>query len=213
MKNSALRQKKILKFLRSVNSLSLGEILDLFNKENFVVTQITIIRDLKKLEEQNHILKKESGKLARYQINISYSLLETVNLDEYFSHEDHKRNAQTSFSFEVLDTLRGEIFLPEEKEELQSLHQNFLNKFAQFSSEVSIQKEFERIIIEFSWKSSRIEGNTYSLLETERLIKEHKTSDGKTQEEAKMILNHKTVFDFVLNNKEYFSSFSRKKLE
>jgi Fic family protein len=45
------------------------------------------------------------------------------------------------------------------------------------------------------------------------LIKEHKTTDGKTAEEAKMILNHKEVFDFVLNNKQYFTTISRIKIE
>lgn len=53
------------------------------------------------------------------------------------------------------------------------------------------QKEMERLGIDLSWKSSQIEGNTYSLLETERLLKDKQTAAGKTKEEAVMLLNHK----------------------
>ena len=57
--------------------------------------------------------------------------------------------------------------------------------------------------IDLSWKSSQIEGNTYSLLETERLLKEKETAAGKTKEEATMLLNHKDALDFIIDNPEY----------
>ncbi len=44
-----------------------------------------------------------------------------------------------------------------------------------------MRKEFERLAIDLSWKSSQIEGNTYSLLETERLLKEKETAAGKSK--------------------------------
>ncbi len=47
-----------------------------------------------------------------------------------------------------------------------------------------MRKEFERLAIDLSWKSSQIEGNTYSLLETERLLKEKETAAGKSKAEA-----------------------------
>jgi Fic family protein len=52
-----------------------------------------------------------------------------------------------------------------------------------------------RLAIDFSWKSSQIEGNTYSLLETETLLNDKKTASGKTKEEATMLLNHKDTID------------------
>jgi len=58
----------------------------------------------------------------------------------------------------------------------------------------SRKKELERFTIELSWKSSRIEGNTYTLLDTEKLILENKEAVGKTKEETQMILNHKEAF-------------------
>ena len=64
-------------------------------------------------------------------------------------------------------------------------------------------KEMERLGIDLSWKSSQIEGNTYSLLETERLLRERLTASGKTKEEAVMLLNHKEALRFILDNPDY----------
>jgi len=60
-----------------------------------------------------------------------------------------------------------------------------------------LKKEFERLTIELSWKSSQIEGNTYTLLETEELIKENIPVVGHTEDEATMILNHKKTLDYI----------------
>lgn len=57
-----------------------------------------------------------------------------------------------------------------------------------------MKKELERLIIELSWKSSRIEGNTYTLLDTEKLILENKEAIGHNKDEARMILSHKDAF-------------------
>lgn len=56
-------------------------------------------------------------------------------------------------------------------------------------------------MIGLSWKSSQIEGNTYSLLETERLFKEKQEANNKTKEEAIMLLNHKDAITYLLDNK------------
>src|SRR5690606_17786504 len=63
------------------------------------------------------------------------------------------------------------------------------------------------------WKSSQIEGNTYSLLETEKLLKEKETASGKTKEEASMLLNHKEAIDFILQNPNYLQPLSVNKIE
>ncbi|MDB5274953.1 MAG: Fic family protein, partial [Chitinophagaceae bacterium] len=62
-------------------------------------------------------------------------------------------------------------------------------------------KELERFVIEFSWKSSKIEGNTYTLLDTERLIRDGVEAAGHTEDEATMILNHKKAFQYILSTK------------
>lgn len=55
-----------------------------------------------------------------------------------------------------------------------------------------------RLLIDLSWNSSRLEGNTYSLLETERLLNAGEAAQGKDALEAQMILNHKEAIEFLI---------------
>ncbi len=59
---------------------------------------------------------------------------------------------------------------------------------------------FNRLLIDLSWNSSRLEGNTYSLLETERLLNLSKVVQGKDFKEARMILNHKEAIEFLVDS-------------
>ncbi len=58
----------------------------------------------------------------------------------------------------------------------------------------------DRLLIDLSWASSRLEGNTYSLLETEHLIAYGQVANGKDQTETQMILNHKAAIEFLVNS-------------
>ena len=58
---------------------------------------------------------------------------------------------------------------------------------------------YGRLLIDLSWNSSRLEGNTYSLLETERLLELSEIAEGKNLKEAQMIINHKTAIEFLLD--------------
>ncbi len=57
---------------------------------------------------------------------------------------------------------------------------------------------FNRLLIDLSWNSSRLEGNTYSLLETRRLLELGKATEGKNAKETQMILNHKGAIEFLV---------------
>lgn len=59
---------------------------------------------------------------------------------------------------------------------------------------------YNRLLIDLSWNSSRLEGNTYSLLDTERLIQMGEMPEGKNIKEAQMILNHKAAIEFLLES-------------
>ena len=58
-------------------------------------------------------------------------------------------------------------------------------------------KIYNRLLIDLSWNSSRLEGNTYSLLETERLLELGENAEGKDAEETQMILNHKAAIELL----------------
>jgi Fic family protein len=57
-----------------------------------------------------------------------------------------------------------------------------------------------RLLIDLSWNSSRLEGNTYSLLETERLLSGGEMTEGKKAFDAQMILNHKGAIEFLISS-------------
>ncbi len=57
-----------------------------------------------------------------------------------------------------------------------------------------------RLLIDLAWNSSRLEGNTYSLLDTRRLIEFGEQAEGRDQAEAQMILNHKDAIEFLAEN-------------
>jgi hypothetical protein len=55
-----------------------------------------------------------------------------------------------------------------------------------------------RLLIDLSWNSSRLEGNTYSLLDTRRLIELGQEAEGRAHLEAQMILNHRDAIEFLI---------------
>ena len=58
---------------------------------------------------------------------------------------------------------------------------------------------YSRLLIDLSWNSSRLEGNTYSLLETERLLELGEAAESKNALEAQMILNHKAAIELLVD--------------
>lgn len=61
---------------------------------------------------------------------------------------------------------------------------------------------FNRLLIDLSWNSSRLEGNTYSLLETERLLSLGEEAPSKNAIETQMILNHKAAIELLVEQAE-----------
>lgn len=59
-----------------------------------------------------------------------------------------------------------------------------------------------RLLIDLSWSSSRLEGNTYSRLDTQRLIEFGQAAEGKDAKETQMILNHKAAIELIVDEHE-----------
>lgn len=58
----------------------------------------------------------------------------------------------------------------------------------------------QRLLIDLSYNSSRLEGNTYSRLDTQKLVEEGISAEGKVHEETVMIMNHKEAILFLVEN-------------
>ena len=55
-----------------------------------------------------------------------------------------------------------------------------------------------RLLIDLSWASSNLEGNTYTLLDTRQLVERGKAAQGKAAAETQMILNHKAAIELLV---------------
>jgi len=154
--------------------------------------------------QDGSIVVEGKARATRYRLSDQAHLLMPLNLDTYFSLDQDKRQVQTSFNFDLIRQQLPVVtlFTDDEMALLKELQAEFRQHISEMT-ENEYRKEMERLGIDLSWKSSQIEGNTYSLLETERLLRESKTADGKTKEEAVMLLNHKDALRFVLDNPDY----------
>lgn len=164
----------------------------------------TVKRALQTLIAEELIRSIGKGKGTKYELSPAYFVLAPIDTEAYFEREIDERNIRSEFNLTLIEQILSEteLFTQEEIEYLNALQEKFSKNTADLSSE-EFNREFERLAIDLSWKSSQIEGNTYSLLETEQLLKEQQTAAGKTKDEATMLLNHKEALDFILSNKDY----------
>lgn len=203
--------REILQFLH-YHPLSSRE--DIRRGINFQGSDATLKRLIAAGIDAGDIVVEGKARATRYSLSNRAHLLMPLNLDTYFADDIDKRQVQTCFNFDLITHQLPEVdlFTQEETEHLQSLQAVFRTHIDNMS-ENEYRKEMERLGIDLSWKSSQIEGNTYSLLETERLLRESKTAEGKTKEEAVMLLNHKDALRFVLENPDYLQQLSISHIE
>ena len=200
-KNLKDNSSLILEFLKSNPSVSSGEI---HAGIEVKLGYATLKRRLQKLISANLIITHGQGKGTKYLISPVYELVNFIDDEEYFQREIDERNIKESYNHSLIkDTLsKVSVFTDNEFNFLNSLQKIYTENISKLTV-FEYKKELERLAIDLSWKSSQIEGNTYSLLETERLLREKETASGKTKEEAIMLLNHKDAWDFIIENPTY----------
>ena len=174
----------------------------------------TMKRLLSAAVKEGNIETAGRGPATKYKLTPQAHVTMPLDLATYFDKDIDEREVQESFNFDLIrDVLpKVEIFTKEELEVLNAAQMEFV-KNTEGMTELEYRKEMERLGVDLSWKSSQIEGNTYSLLETERLLKDKQTASGKTKEEAIMLLNHKDALDFVLDIPDYLKELSVHRIE
>ncbi len=203
--------RNILEFLHYHPNVSRQEIADGIS---FSESDATLKRLIAKEVENGNILVEGKARATRYALSPQAHLTMPLNIDTYFLKEADERRVQSSFNFELISAQipQAKIFSEDEMQRLDASQALFQKHLAEIS-ESQYRKEMERLGIDLSWKSSQIEGNTYSLLETERLLRESKTADGKTKDEAVMLLNHKDALRFILDHQDYMKQLSIRNIE
>lgn len=205
------RDQQILNYIKKTGASSSKEI---HKNVGISVSYSTLKRTLTKLITEKYLSKTGQGKGTKYNLSPTYELIQPVDIDKYYEREIDEREINEGFNFSIITEVlaKHSVFSDLELMRLNKLQEKFKNNISQLSKN-EYKKEFERLAIDLSWKSSQIEGNTYSLLETERLLKEKETAAGKTKEEATMLLNHKDALDFIIDNPDYLNPLTVSKIE
>ena len=174
----------------------------------------TVKRLLSAAVKEGNIETVGRGPSTKYRLTPQAHVTMPLDLATYFDKDIDERVVQESFNFDLIREVlpKVEIFTREELSVLFAAQKEF-EKNTEGMTELEYHKEMERLGVDLSWKSSQIEGNTYSLLETERLLKDKQTASGKTKEEAIMLLNHKDALDFVLDVPDYLKELSVHRIE
>jgi len=200
------RQKTALNIIGQSDGISREGIRKLLEKEE-LISRPTLIRDLNVLLDRKLIKIEGKASSTKYFPKENNPLLKYFDLDEYFELDpDQRIGAKKSFDFGILKHLKN-LFSEIELTEIEKIRKSFSSRVSNLSFDI-YKKELERFVIELSWKSSKIEGNTYSLLETEELIIKGIFAEGHSKDEVIMILNHKKAFEEILKNKEGFKELS-----
>ncbi len=205
------RQDHVLTLLEGKELYSVDELQKHVARILGPVSKITLKRDVADLFALGLVVRQGRARGTTYRLSPHYQLIRHIDPEKYFSIKTDDREAKKRFDFEIFSYLKN-IFTREEKNLLEALNKEYCAHVKNLS-EALIKKEFERLTIELSWKSSEIEGNTYTLLETETLIKDKKEAPGHKKEEAVMILNHKAALDYIRTHQHQFKKIDRVKIE
>ncbi|MFA5249164.1 MAG: Fic family protein [Candidatus Paceibacterota bacterium] len=193
------RQQKIIDFISKRGAISNSEIIAFLGNS---ISRFTVLRDLSLLLEEGLVKKEGQGRAVRYSLFSSSTVNSFFDPDLYFGKGPDEREIKPTFVPEIINSL-SQLFSEKEIMDLEGINNKYSERVKRMDK-TSFKKEVERLTIELSWKSSQIEGNTYSLIDTEMLIKERVEAEGHKKEEAVMILDHKNAIDYIFNNKNEF---------
>ncbi|MDO8521043.1 MAG: Fic family protein [bacterium] len=212
MKKLNQRQQRILGLFLKGEKFSSSALYAQLRREEEKLSLITVKRALAELSELGLLSVHGLGRATSYGVSVHGRIYANVDAHTYCAVEPDKRYGSSRFNFDLFSQFPADIFLESEQSVLDEATAHYKKHTADLSDTIQ-KKELERLVIELSWKSSKIEGNTYTLLDTEKLIMEHKEAPGHSKNEARMILNHKDAFTFIHEHANSFKVLSRANLE
>ena len=157
------------------------------------VSETTIWRALKRLVSENKLQVAGKGRATGY--SLAGAAVVRAHLETPYN-----RRRPTSYNKEFLDR-----YIPGKTFYLGGAQRQRLQEAGQpnpppLPAGTYARRILERLLVDLSWASSRMEGNTYDILETEQLIRFGQEASGKDRKEAVMILNHKEAIEYVVDN-------------
>jgi hypothetical protein len=231
-KESLIQQEKacILLFLEQLSSpASLGEI---EKKLSISINKKTLQRRMKDLQADGYVSTEGEKRNTKYYVNKDKNVLKNVSKDSdkdspsqgiqtnnenkdshpifssaamsqlsYLDTPSYARK-KSSYQFALVDD-----YIPNQSHYVpKPMRARLLEAGKRFDHKVAAgtyaKNISQRLLIDLSYNSSRLEGNTYSKLDTQRLIEQGLSAEGKVHEETVMIMNHKEAIGFLIENAE-----------
>ena len=157
------------------------------------VSETTLWRALKKLVDENRLEVTGKGRATGYS-------LAGASVVRAYLQTPYNRRKPASYNKKFLDH-----YIPDKTFYITEADRQRLREAGQpntppLPAGTYARRILERLLVDLSWASSRMEGNTYDILETERLIRFGQEATGKDRKEAVMILNHKEAIEYVVDN-------------
>ena len=180
----------------------------------------TLQRRLDQLVSERRLVPQGKGRARRYLVAIEEPLPFSSVVREEPAHYPARHDWLSPAAMEI----RGIIQLPLAQRTPVNYQGSFLDAYrpnVTFYLPEILRREFaeigqvgmgdlpagtyfrqvmDRLLIDLSWNSSRLEGNTYSLLETQRLLELGEDTEGKGARETQMILNHKAAIEMLADD-------------
>jgi Fic family protein len=187
-----------------------------------IVSRRTLQRRLATLVEQERVLTEGEGRALKYRIapitvtgNLVAGPATVQGIGEVipispegeeittYVRQPRQQRRPVSYKVEFLEDYHPNetTYLPESLR--AQLHTLGRSSSSQAPAGTFARDILNRLLIDLSWASSRLEGNTYSRLDTERLIEFGQAAEGKDALETQMILNHKAAIEYLVCDTEH----------
>ncbi len=188
-----------------VSDMSTSALLESLATQSIEVSEDSLVRDITGLKGMGLVESLGKGPARKHHLTASGRLLAPLSQDSLHTFLSRGRDPVRYNHEWMVSLVSSQLFSEQEKAELDDLQHKFYT-FMSTASEVLKNRWYQKWLIEFAWKSSAIEGNTYDALETETLLLDHIEAAGKTHSEAVMILNHQSAIRFVHKNHSRFKA-------
>ena len=196
--------------VRARPGLTVGEIEDALGA---TFPRRTLQYRLKSLVDAGRLVMKGTGRWARYGVpehppvqpaaaeGTAIALSRSGDEIRAYLRQPAAARKPVGYNRDFLDSYRpGESFYLSDKERARLAEIGKRRAGEQQPAGTYAHQILSRLLIDLSWNSSRLEGNTYSLLDTRRLIEFGQEAEGRDRLEAQMILNHKDAVEFLVGN-------------
>jgi Fic family protein len=170
----------------------------------------TINRALNELLARGWIAQQGSANAIMYTLTLLGRTRVVFNLAAYLRRPPAEHAAFTHIQPTLFELVEGSM--PKAVLEQCGIARHANSDVRSHTDPVTAHKDIQRFVIELSWKLSVIEGNTYTLHDTERLLINGIPASGRLPTETAMILNHKRAFDYIWHNAHDYQDLTRRKL-